>query len=522
MTGWLTASPILVPLSTAALCMVFWARPAVQRLLSLAGSVVLMVLAGCLMSAVQDDGIQVVQMGSWAAPFGITLVADPLSSLLILVAAILGFTVALYSLGDLDPVRERGGFHPVFQVLMTGVCGGLVTGDLFNLYVWFEVMLISSFVLLSLGGTREQIDGAVKYAAINLVATAALLLAVALLYGMTGTLNMADLSVKLPAVANKGAVTSVAVLFIIAFGMKAALFPFFFWLPAAYHTPVPAVQAIFGGLLTKVGVYALVRVFTLIFVGDREWTHAILLWLAMGTMILGSLGGLAVRDLRRAWSWQVVAHIGTMVAGLALATPLALAGTVFYMVHDMVVKAGLFLGAGIVARLAGGETGYDRLGGLFRRLPWLCVLLFIPMAALAGFPPLSGFWGKYALVQAGLSVEAYAAVAALLVSGLLTIWLVGRVWMEMVWKPGPDRHGSPAPMIEGWRGMALLLPLVVLSLMTVSFGVKPEGLLNISTRSAANLVDPRDYVEAVLGPVRQEPTMVGDADDASSLPGGAP
>lgn len=509
MIGWLTASPILVPLSTAALCMVFWASPRLQRGLSLAGSILLMVLAGCLMSTVQDDGIQVVQMGSWAAPFGITLVADPLSALLIMIAAMLGFAVALYSLGDIDPVRERGGYHPVFQVLMTGVCGGMITGDLFNLYVWFEVMLISSFVLLSLGGTREQIDGAVKYAAINLVATAALLLAVALIYGMTGTLNMADLAVKLPAIANKGLVTSVAVLFIIAFGMKAALFPFFFWLPAAYHTPVAAVQAIFGALLTKVGVYALIRVFTLIFVGDREWTHAILLWLAVGTMILGGLGALAMRDLRRAWSWQVVAHIGTMVAGLALATPLALAGAIFYMVHDMVVKAGLFLGAGVVARMAGGHTGYDRLGGLFKAAPWLCLLLFIPMAALAGFPPLSGFWGKYALVRAGLSAGAYAAIAALLVTGLLTIWLVGRIWMEMVWKPYPADHATPSQPIEGWRGMALVLPLLILALLSTGIGVRPELLMNISSRAAAGLIDPTDYIEAVLGQGREGPTMIG-------------
>ena len=252
-----------------------------------------------------------------------------------------------------------------------------------------------------------------------------------------------------------------------------------------------------------------IRVFTLIFVGDREWTHSILLWLAIGTMILGGLGALAVRDLRRAWSWQVVAHIGTMVAGLALATPLALAGAVFYMVHDMVVKAGLFLGAGVVARMAGGQTGYDKLGGLFKAAPWLCVLLFIPMAALAGFPPLSGFWGKYALVRAGLSAGAYTAIAALLVTGVLTIWLVGRVWMEMVWKPYPSENAAPAQPIEGWRGMVLVLPLVILALLTIVFGLRPEMLMNVSGRAAAGLIDPTGYIEAVLGQGRGQPTMIG-------------
>lgn len=513
MSVWLVAAPILTPLVTAALCMLAWKHGAVQRIVSLTGSFTLMVLAGILMARVTDGGVQVVQMGAWAAPFGITLVADPLSALMILIAAIMGFCCALYALGDIDPVRERGGFHAAFQVLMTGVCGAFVTGDLFNLYVWFEVMLISSFVLLSLGGTRQQIDAAVKYVAINLVATACLLLAVALLYGITGTLNMADLSQRLPHVANPGLVSTIAVLFIIAFGMKAALFPFFFWLPAAYHTPAVAVQAIFAGLLTKVGVYALLRVFTLIFTGDTGWTHSILLWMAGITMIVGALGSLAARDLTRAWSWQVVAHIGSMVMGLAIATPLALAATAFYVVHDIVVKTNLFLGAGLVRRMAGGEdTAYARLGGLFKTAPWLCLLLFVPLGSLAGFPPLSGFWGKLLLVRAGLETQHYVMVAALLVTGLLTIWLVGRVWAEMVWKAPAEPPVAALSALPFGRSYALVLPLLLLSLITVGIGIQPEGLLNAAGRVGDSLADPSAYIQAVLGGGTGpgQPTLVGE------------
>lgn len=512
MNAWLTAAPILTPLTTAALCMVAWKYPVAQRVLSLAGSFALMVLAGILAATTLDQGIQVVQMGAWAAPFGITLVADPLSALMIMIASIMGFCCALYALGDIDPVRERGGFHPIFQVLMVGVCGAFITGDLFNLYVWFEVMLISSFVLLSLGGTRAQIDGAVKYVAINLVATACLLLAVALLYGVTGTLNMADLSQRLPQVANQGLVSAIAVLFIIAFGMKAALFPFFFWLPAAYHTPAVSVQAIFAGLLTKVGVYALLRVFTLIFTGDAGWTHSILLWMAGITMIVGALGSLAARDLTRAWSWQVVAHIGSMVMGLAIATPLALAATAFYLVHDIVVKTNLFLGAGLVRRLSGGpDTAFARLGGLFKAAPWLCILLFVPLASLAGFPPLSGFWGKLLLVKAGLETQHYVMVAALLISGLLTIWLAGRVWAEMVWKAPAEPPADLLTSLPLGRAYALMLPLLFLSMITVSIGVNPDRLLNMAARVGGSLHDTSAYVEAVLGGrAEPEPTLVGE------------
>lgn len=507
MMNWLIASPILVPLSTAVVCALFWTRPGTQRLISLIGSISLLVLAAWLLARVLGDGVLAVQMGSWAAPFGITLVVDPLAALMVLVSALMAVAVAIYALGDVDLVRERGGYHTIFQTLMVGVCGSFITGDLFNLYVWFEVMLISSFVLLSLGGTKEQIDGAIKYAGINLVATACLLLAVALVYGMTGTLNMADLALRVPQLENQGLVSTIAVLFIIAFGIKAAVFPMFFWLPAAYHTPAVAVQAIFAGLLTKAGVYALLRTFTLIFIGDTAWTHEILLWIAGATMLVGALGSLAVRDLPRLLSWQVMAHIGYMIMGLALYTPLAIAGAVFYLVHDIVVKTNLFLGAGVVKRLAGGSTAFAGLGGLFAAAPWLCLVLFVPLASLAGFPPLSGFWSKFVLVRAGLEVQSWAIVAVALVTGLLTFWAVARVWAEAVWK---DNANGP---VEGTQTLplraAFIAPLVLLSAVTVTIGFYAAPLMEVAGTAAAQLLDRQAYIEAVLGTAPTMPTMLG-------------
>jgi len=495
---WLVSAPILIPLATAALCAAFWSSVRAQRVISLTGAAALLLASIALLSGVTTGGIAAVQMGSWPAPFGITLVADHLSAVMVLISAIMAVAVAIYALGDIDPVRERNGFHPVFQALMVGVCGSFVTGDLFNLYVWFEVMLISSFVLLSLGGTKEQIDGAIKYAAINLIATASFLLAVALLYGLVGTLNMADIAVRLPQVEAQGTVTVVAVFFIIAFGMKAAVFPLFFWLPASYHTPAVVVQAIFAGLLTKVGVYALLRTFTLIFTGDVGFTHDLLLWIAGLTMVAGVLGSLAVSDLRRALSWQVVAHIGYMVMGLALYTPLAIAGAVFYLVHDIVVKTNLFLGAGLAKRLTGSHE-MSAMGGLFKATPLLAVVMFVPLASLAGFPPLSGFWSKLVLLQASLDKGAYVIAAVSLVVGLLTMWLVGRIWAEVFWKSHPVADPAGTAAIPAGNRIAMVAPLVILSLITVTIGLNAQPVMAVAQAASAELMNPEAYIRAVLG-----------------------
>lgn len=507
MSSWLVVSPILIPLATASLCALAWGRIPLQRIISLAGSVALFVCGALLLAQVSANGITAAQMSDWPAPFGITLVADHLAAVMVLIAAVMAVAVAVYAFGDIAPERERYGFHPVFQTLMVGVCGSFITGDLFNLYVWFEVMLISSFMLLALGGTREQIDGAIKYAAINLIATASFLMAVALLYGLTGTLNMADLALRLREVEQTGIVTTVAVLFIIAFGMKAAVFPLFFWLPASYHTPAIPVQAIFAGLLTKVGVYALLRTFTLIFVGDTAWTHGLMLWIAGLTMAAGVLGSLAVTDLRRAFSWQVVAHIGYMIMGLALYTPLAIAGAVFYLVHDIVVKTNLFLGAGLARRL----TGHDDLrsmGGLFKATPLLAIVMFVPLASLAGFPPLSGFWSKLVLLQASLEKEAYVIAAVSLIVGLLTMWLVGRIWAELFWKAHPVADPPGTAAIAPGARFALVAPLVLLSAMTVAIGLYAEPVMAVAEAASAELLNPAPYIEAVLGKGEPPPTAI--------------
>lgn len=509
--SWVLASPIIIPFATAVLAFLFRAGPE-GRWLSVIGSAALLIASIVLMVEVLDQGVIAAQMGEWAAPFGITLVADLLSAVMVVITGITGLAVAIYALADIDEKKESLGYHALFQVLLAGVCGAFLTGDIFNLYVWFEVMLIASFGLLILGGSKVQLDGGIKYVTLNLISTILFLSGVGLLYGMTGTLNMADLHGAVQEVDNPGLLVVVAVMFMIAFGVKAAVFPLFFWLPASYHTPAFAVSAIFAGLLTKVGVYALIRTFTLIFTTDVPYTHTILLWVAGFTMVTGVLGAAAMNDFRRILSFHIVSQIGYMILGLALFTPIAIVGAVFYLVHHIIVKANLFLVAGVAERIAG-STDLDRIGGLYRYAPFLGLLFLIPAFSLAGFPPLSGFWAKYVLIKASLDAEGYLIAGVALAVGLLTIYSMTKIWGNAFWKPHPDGVEPRLSRLPGKDRAAFLSPIAALAILTCIIGFFPEPFVQFAERSAAQLLDPSDYITAVLGepliaPVAAEPVAV--------------
>ncbi len=308
--------------------------------------------------------IIVLQIGSWPAPFGITLVADLFSATMQLLSAIIGVAVGWYSLAMIGERRITFSYFALFHFLMMGVNGAFLTADIFNLYVWFEVMLISSFVLMALGGERAQMAGALKYVTINLISSAMFLAALGILYGTAGTLNMADLAIKfsqIDASSSRALLSTMAVLFMAAFGIKAAIFPLFFWLPASYHTPPAAIAAIFSGLLTKVGVFALISVFTLIFLQDTVFTHTLILVLSGLTMLIGVLGAIVQNEFRRVLSFHIVSQIGYMIMGLGLFTPLALAASVFYIAHHILVKTNLFLVSGVVEYL-GKTADLKKLG----------------------------------------------------------------------------------------------------------------------------------------------------------------
>ncbi len=495
--SWYLATPLVLPFLTAVFAFLMRFGPT-GRWISVGGNVLLLFASVILMAEVLENGVIAGQMGSWAAPFGITLVADYLSAVMVVITAITALAVSVYALGDINERKEYLGYHALFNVLIGGVAGSFLTGDLFNLYVWFEVMLISSFGLLVLGGTKAQVDGGVRYVTLNLISTILFLSGIGLLYGMTGTLNMADIARSLPNVENQGLVTVIAVMFMVAFGVKAAVFPLFFWLPASYHTPAFSVSAVFAGLLTKVGVYALIRMFTLVFNADTDFTHTILLWVAALTMITGVLGAAAQNDVRKILSFHIVSQIGYMIMGLALLTPLALVGAVFYLVHHIIVKANLFLIAGVIERSAG-STDLAKIGGLYKSAPLLAVLFFVPAFSLAGFPPLSGFWAKYVLVAAALEESAWVIAAVALVVGLLTIFSMTKIWAEAFWKPHPEGTDPVLSAIEPSQRRKLLLPIASLAAMTLIIGFFPQAFVAFAETAAAQLLDPSAYMTAVLG-----------------------
>lgn len=496
--------PLLVPLFTAIATLLTRKWRQAQRWLSTLGAIGLLGAALALLDSIWRNGIQAAQIGGWPAPFGITLVADLFSAIMIVMAGLIGLAVAVYSLASMDPQRESYGYYPLLHILLMGVCGAFLTGDIFNLYVWFEVMLVTSFVLLALGGEPAQLEGAVKYVTLNLTSSALFLAAVGILYGLVGTLNMADLARQLSQTAQPGLVTALAMLFLIAFGIKAAAFPFFFWLPASYHTPPVAVSAVFAGLLTKVGVYALIRVFTLLFVIDVGFTHTLILVVACLTMVTGVLGAIAQNHFRRILSFHIISQIGYMIMGLGLFTPLALTGSIFYIMHHIIVKTNLFLISGVTQRLQGSDH-LKQLGGLYVAFPGLAVLFLVPALSLAGIPPLSGFWAKLTLIQAGLATEQYLVVAAALGVSLLTLFSMTKIWGEVFWKSAPMRFEANSEgsdiATHGRPQMAMLLPIATLALLTLIIGLTAEPLFALAMQAAEQLLNPAGYIQAVLGGV---------------------
>lgn len=491
--------PIILPLAACAIGAALWRHERAQRVVTLVAAAALLLASVALVAHVTTHGPVASTMGGWPAPFGITLVADLLGAVMVLIAAVMYAAVAVYGCADGAQEREAQLYHPLLAGLLLGVCGAFLTGDLFNLYVWFEVMLIASFGLLVVGGGREQLDAAVKYVVLNLVATTVFLIGIAMLYGMTGTLNLADLAGKVPEIDNPGLVAAVALLFLAAFGAKGAVFPLFYWLPASYHTAAPPVAAIFAALLTKVGVYAIIRIFTLVFAGTSDWIPWIVGVVACATMVTGVLGAAAHWDIRRILSFHIISQIGYMLVGVALATPLAIAGAVLYVVHHIVVKANLFLVAGAIRR-SGGSFSLAHLGGLWKREPLLALLFLVPALSLAGLPPLSGFWGKLLVIRSGIEAEAWIIAGIALAVGILTLYSMLKIWNEAFWKDAPK---EAAPVVPWGRAERLLMlgPIAALAAVTLTIGLWTEPFAALALAAGEQLVDRQAYVTAVLGGV---------------------
>ena len=492
----LLALPILLPLLTAVVLHLLPQRSRLLRAVAFAGSLAGLAAGTSILVTVEQTGIQVLQVGSWPAPFGITLVADVFSAVMVVMASIIGVAVTGSSFAGVDPRREAVGYHPLIQVVLMGVSGAFLTGDIFNLYVWFEVLLIGSFVLMSLHRTRAQLHAAFTYVGLNLLASAFLLTAIGLLYGQAGTLNLADLAHAWPERRTPGLDAALSMLFLTAFGIKAGLFPLFFWLPASYHTPPAAIGALLAGLLTKVGVYAMIRVFTLLFPDPDAGVYTVLLVLSAITMVVGLVAALAQRDFRRVLSFNLVGHIGFTTVGLALWTPAALGGSILYVLHHMLVISTLFLVSGLFLRQRR-TTDLHALGGVYRSQPAVACLALIPLFSLAGIPPLSGFVAKVAVVAPMIGGGQYLLAAVALCVSLLTVLSMARLWEESFWKlaPMPASSSVPQPRL----GLPIVAPIAFLVVLTIGLTALAGPVSSLTRRAAEQLLERTAYMRAVLG-----------------------
>ncbi|WP_424346613.1 Na+/H+ antiporter subunit D [Kocuria sp. CH-021] len=522
---------VIIPFLGAALSLLLLRRNALQRTVAIGSLVLTLAVEVLVLVSTWDVGPQAVHLGGWEAPWGIVMVVDQLSSLMLVVSTVVSLAVLVYASGqgvaDGDEEGPISIFHPSFLILVAGVSNAFLAGDLFNLYVGFEILLTASYVLMTMGGTVQRIRTGVTYVVVSVISSVLFLITIAMIYAATGTINMADLSVKLEGLP-VGTQMQLHLMLLIAFGIKAAVFPLSFWLPDSYPTASAPVTAVFAGLLTKVGVYSIIRTETVLFPGDR--LDDLLMWVALLTMVVGILGALAQIDIKRMLSFTLISHIGYMIFGVAVGTQEALSATVYYVAHHIVIQTSLFLVAGLIER-RGGSTNVDRLAGLARISPLLALLYLVPALNLGGIPPFSGFLGKAGLLQAGVDQGdglAYALVAGSVAVSLLTLLTLMRVW-NRVFLRAPEDAEYPDPILlapvpagsrflltsgavddqagrfAGKGDVRLMSPSMLggasaLVAVGVALTVFAGPLFQLADNAAENLSRPERYVEAVLDP----------------------
>lgn len=490
----LVALPIILPLIAAAASVLVGRSRAAQRAIGVSTLSAVLAYAIALLVEVDRHGTVVADAGGWAAPIGIALVADRFSAVMILVAAIVLLAVLVFSIGEPGAERNHVGFQSVYLILAAGVFGAFLTGDLFNLFVSFEMLLTASYVLMTLGGRRAQVRSGMTYIVISLISSTLFVTALALIYSATGTLNMADLAGQM-AELSPGVRTAFSLLLLGVFGIKAAIFPLFFWLPDSYPVTPSPITAIFAGLLTKVGLYAIVRTQLLLFSPDLPW--GVLLWLAGATMVIGVLGAIAQDDFKRILSFVIVSQIGFMLMGLGFGTALGIAALVYSMIHHIIVKTSLFCAGGLIEHV-GGSSRLAQVGPMLRTSPLIALLFLLPALSIAGFPPFSGFIAKLSLIIAGFEAHDYVIVGVSLGVGLLTLYVMMRIWIGVFWSPRDDAN-LPASVAEPVHAPLLMTgATTALVAATLMIAIAAGPIFSFSERAAHDLVDPQVYVTAVM------------------------
>ena len=506
---------VMLPLLGSATALILGRRPRLQRLVTLVALVGVLAVSIVMLVVVDSTQPLIMEVGGWAAPFGIVLIVDRLTALMLVVSSLVLLAVLVFSLGqglaDGDEETPVSIYYPTYMILAAGVFNAFIAGDLFNLYVGFEILLVASYVLITLSGTEARIRAGVTYIVVSLISSMLFLASIAMIYGAVGTVNIAQISLRMADIPVDVQIMLHAML-LVAFGIKAAVFPLSFWLPDSYPTAPAPVTAVFAGLLTKVGVYAIIRTETIIFPGAE--LNPVLMVLALLTMVVGVLGAVAQADIKRLLSFTLVSHIGYMILGVALGSAAGTSAAIFYIVHHIIVQTTLFLATGLVER-QGGSTSINKLGGLLKASPIIAVLFFIPALNLGGIPPFSGFLGKLALFEASAQQGtwlSYLLIGAGALVSLLTLYALIRVWNMAFWRPAADVEGYESPMLtnvkEAPGGADVKETRTTPRLMTAATGamvavsialtVFAGPLFAVSSRAGENLEGPGTYVDIVF------------------------
>ena len=519
--------PVILPAVAAALTLILSKYVQAQRAITLTVLAFLIALNATMLYLVDSEGIQTLQIGGWDAPVGITLVADRLSVSMLTVSSIVLFAVMGYAISQ--GIRDGGKdepvavFMPSYLLLSMGVNLAFLSGDLFNLYVGFEVLLVASYVLLTLGASPARVRSGVGYVMVSMASSMVFLFGLAMVYASVGTLNMAQIGLRMEDIPD-GTRSAIFAVLLVAFGIKAAIFPLDSWLPDSYPTAPSLVTAVFAGLLTKVGVYAIIRARSVIFIDGSLDT--LLMWVALATMLVGILGAMAQNDIKRLLSFTLVSHIGYMIFGVALGSAAGLSGAIFYAIHHILVQTTLFLVVGLVERQAG-SSSLRRLGSLAYISPLLAILYFIPAINLGGIPPFSGFLGKIILIEAGAQEGGWMAwvlIAGAVVTSLLTLYTMVLVWSKAFWrdrKDAPDGATAiarPAPLVDvqdevavkersdvGRMPFGMVASTSILVIASLMVSVLAGPLSAVTGRAAESAQDVSIYRSAVLGPNYLDP-----------------
>lgn len=490
--------PILVPLLTgAALLLLPRQRRMLIHSVSLISAALLVVFTVQLLLQANEGGYVVYALGNWAPPFGIVLVLDKLSALMLVLTSTLAFFSLLYTAAE---TGQRSGqtLHALAHFLLLGVNGAFLTGDIFNLFVFFEILLLSSYSLLLQGGGPARAKAGLHYVVLNLAGSAMFLIAVAILYGLTGTLNMAHMAERVAqlSAADAPLVAAAAVILLLVFSLKGALMPLYFWLPRAYASAAAPVAALFA-IMTKVGVYAIIRVYSLIF-GDNagELAGVALPWLwplALLTIVFSVIGVLAARELRVQIAYLVIVSVGTLLAGVALNSEAALGATLYYLLHSTWICGAMFLLADQIVRQRGSSEDRISSGPAPRQSILLGSLFFIAAVSVVGLPPLSGFIGKLLLLQAATGAHGVWLWSIILIGSLAMITALSRSGSTIFWRTSEEKIDAP---VAGRFSLAAIIGLLSLGIALVIYG---DAVIEYTRTLAQQTMQPQGYIDAVLG-----------------------